>query len=138
MGTIRKFEEIEAWQEARALTRSIYETSSHGAFAKDWGLADQVRRASASVMSNIVEGFDSGSNLEFVRFLGYSRRSASEVQSILYVARDQQYVSDQQFDNLYDQAEKVRRMVTSLITYLRANSRRSERAPRERVNAPTG
>ena len=128
MASIHRFEDIEAWQEARKLTKAIYDLTREGRFTKDWGLVDQVQRASVSAMTNIVEGFDSGSGPEFVRFLGYSRRSASEVQSILYVALDQAYITGGQFAALYEQVEKVRRMVTAFSRYLRT---------RQRANAPT-
>jgi four helix bundle protein len=128
MASIHRFEDIEAWQEARKATKAIYGVTREGRFAKDWGLANQVQRASVSAMTNIVEGFDSGSGQEFARFLGYSRRSASEVQSILYVALDQAYITEEQFTSLYEQAEKVRRLVTAFSRYLRT---------RQRANAPT-
>ena len=136
MASIHRFEDIEAWQEARQLTKAVYRVTRKGPFAKDWGLVDQIQRASVSAMTNIVEGFDSGSNVEFSRFLGYARRSASEVQSILYVALDQAYVTQNEFSDLYEQSEKVRRMVTAFTTYLRSHQRNN--APtRRRASAPT-
>jgi four helix bundle protein len=136
MASIHRFEDIEAWQEARQLTKSVYHLTGKGRFMKDWGLADQIQRASVSVMTNIVEGFDSGSNAELARFLGYARRSASEIQSVLYVALDQAYMTESGFTALYEHAEKVRRMVTSFTTYLRGHLRNN--APtRQRANAPT-
>lgn len=77
MGSIRKFEEIEGWQDARKLTREIYSMTHRNGFAKDWGLKDQITRAAGSVMHNIAEGFDAGSNPEFIRFLGYAQRSCN-------------------------------------------------------------
>ena len=120
MAKISRFEDIEAWQESRALTKAIYAVTRGQLFARDRGLTEQLQRASVSVMTNIVEGFDSGSTAEFIRFLGYSRRSASEIQSHLYVARDQDYLDNGNFTSLYEQAEKVRRMVTSFMGYLKA------------------
>jgi len=133
MASIRRFEDIDAWQEARQLADAIYSTSYNGRFQKDWGLVDQIRRASVSIMTNIAEGFDSSTNAEFIRFLGYSRRSASEAQSHLYVARDRNYVTPGEFEGLYETTEKVRRMVTPFITCLRRSSQ-----TRQRANAPTG
>jgi len=129
MSSIHKFEDIQGWQEARKLSKALYQQTQSGRFSKDWGLIDQVQRAGVSVMTNIVEGFDSGSNLEFVRFLNYARRSASEIQSLLYVALDQSYIPQSVFQELYEQAEKVRRLVTSFRQYLRKT--------RQRTNAPT-
>ena len=136
MTSIHRFEDIEAWQEARQLTKAVYALTAKGPFRKDWGLSDQIQRAAVSAMTNIVEGFDSASNLEFGRFLGYTRRSASEVQSLLYVALDQTYITETEFAASYEQAEKVRRMVTSFTRYLRAHPRNN--APtRQRANAQT-
>ena len=136
MASIHQFEDIEAWQEARQLTKAVYALTAKGPFRKDWGLSDQIQRAAVSVMNNIVEGFDSGSNLEFGRFLGYARRSASEVQCTLYVALDQDYITESEFKQLYERAEKARRMATSFATYLRAHQRNN--APtRQRANAGT-
>jgi S23 ribosomal protein. len=88
MGTIQKFEDIDAWQKARALTREVYAVTADGAFAKDFGLRDQIRRAAVSVMSNIAEGFDRGGVREFIQFLFIAKGSAAEVQAQLYVALD--------------------------------------------------
>jgi len=90
---IDRFEDIEAWQVGRELTRKIYEAARVERFARDFGLRDQVQRAAVSIMANIAEGFDSQSNKAFIQFLGYALRSATEVQSHLYVALDQGYVS---------------------------------------------
>lgn len=116
---IQRFEDIEAWKKARELTKSIYKVSSNDKFSKDWTLRDQIRRAAISMMSNIAEGFDSGFSGEFARFLNISRRSASEVQSQLYVAADQLYINSDEFDYLYGEAEEVRKMITGFIKYLR-------------------
>tara|TARA_R110000850_G_scaffold20056_3_gene59985 strand:+ start:218 stop:601 length:384 start_codon:yes stop_codon:yes gene_type:complete len=118
--TIRKFEDIEGWQAARELTKSIYGVAKVGAFAKDFGLRDQITRAAGSSMHNIAEGFDAGSNPEFVRFLRYSQRSCTEVKSQLYVALDQQYISTEQFDGLQALADKTHRKVGGFIKYLTA------------------
>jgi four helix bundle protein len=88
MALIKRFEDILAWQEARKLMREIYGITREGTLAKDFGLRDQIQRAAVSVMTNIAEGFDCESHVEFARFLGISRRSAIEVQSLLYTALD--------------------------------------------------
>ena len=90
MPTITRFEEIEAWQTARELTRLIYEYTEDGKFARDFGLKDQIRRASVSIMSNIAEGFESQTQAQFIRYLGIAKASAGEVRSQLYVVRDLQ------------------------------------------------
>ncbi len=116
--TIRRFEDIEGWQLARELTRQVYEVARRGAFATDFGLRNQITHASGSAMHNIAEGFDSGSNAEFVRFLRYSQRSCSEVQSQLYMALDQAYISQDDFDGIYEQAAKTHAKVGGFIRYL--------------------
>ncbi len=93
MATIKNFEDLESWQKARKLAGIIYELTRKENFARDFGLCDQIQRASGSVMHNIAEGFDSGSDPEFIRFLKMARRSASEVQSELYLSLDCQYIT---------------------------------------------
>ena len=94
MPSIKRFEDIRAWQAARELTNFVYKMTKNDLFLKDWGLRNQIRRAAGSSMHNIAEGFDAGSDLEFVRFFGYARRSVSEVQSQLYTALDQKYIDE--------------------------------------------
>src|SRR4030095_4958013 len=96
MAMISRFEDIEGWQEARKLVRMIYTLTSRGPFSKDFGLRDQIPRAAVSAMTNIAEGFDCDSKVEFARFLGIARRSAVEVQSLLNAAFDIQYITEAQ------------------------------------------
>jgi four helix bundle protein len=114
MAFIRRFEEIQGWQEARKLTQNIYRITGAGAFSKDYGLRDQIRRAGVLVMTNVAEGFDCDSKLEFARFLGIARRSAVEVQSLLYVALDVNYISDVKFHQHYAQAAKTKGLIGAL------------------------
>jgi four helix bundle protein len=116
--TISRFEDIDAWQDARILTKSVYQCTGRAGFAKDFGLRDQIQRAAGSAMHNIAEGFDSGSDVEFVRFLRYAQRSCTEVQSELYVALDQGYITVPQFQGLFDQAAKTRSKIGGFIKYL--------------------
>ena len=92
MATFKKFEEIEAWRKARDLTKRIYKISRTTAFARDFGLKDQIRRASVSIMSNIAEGYDGSGTGEFIQFLATAKGSAAEVKCQLYVALDQDYI----------------------------------------------
>lgn len=119
MVRIERFEDIEAWKIARKLTSGIYDLASRPKLAKDFGLRDQMQRASASIMANIPEGFDGRSTQEFIRFLGYAYRSATELQSHLYVALDQSYLTRGQFDNLYDQIGQVKKLINGFIRYLK-------------------
>ena len=115
---IEKFQDIQAWQEARKLTKVVYVLSNQGKFSRDYGLRDQIQRASTSIMANISEGFDSLSKNEFVRFLTFARRSASEVQSHLYVAFDQNYISNAEFEETFKQAIYTKNLVGGFIRYL--------------------
>ncbi|MBI4732890.1 MAG: four helix bundle protein [Chloroflexi bacterium] len=114
MTLIKRFEDILAWQEARKLAREIYRMTREGAFSKDFGLRDQIQRASVSVMANIAEGFDCDSHVEFARFLGIARRSVVEVQSLLYIAHDVGYIDEQIFKSSYFQAEKAKALTGGL------------------------
>jgi four helix bundle protein len=115
---IMRFEDIEAWQVARSLTDRIYQVTKTGVFAKDYGLKDRVCRAAVPIMANIAEGFDAGSGAEFARFLAYAQRSCSELQSELYVALDQHYVSNEEFTDIYDLAAKTKSKIGAFIKYL--------------------
>jgi four helix bundle protein len=111
MAMIKRFEDIQAWQEARILVKMIYQLTNKEKFSKDYGMRDQIRRASVSVMNNIAEGFDCESKVEFARFLGIARRSAVEVQSILYAAMDVEYIDQTEFDLHYEQARKAKALI---------------------------
>ena len=116
--TIRRFEDLECWQLARDLTRKVYTISGKGLFAKDFEVRGQIRAAAGSSMHNSAEGFDAGTNPEFVRFLRIAQRSCTEVKSELYVALDQQYVAQSEFDELYALATRVHKAIGGLIRYL--------------------
>ena len=121
MATFKRFEDIECWKKARELTRRIYEITGKSAFARDFGLKDQIRRASLSVMSNIAEGYDRSGTAEFVHFLATAKGSAAEVRCQLYVAADQGYIRDDHFSELNALASEISRMLSGLMTYLRAS-----------------
>ena len=115
---IEKFEDIDAWREARKLVNMIYDVSNNGNFSNDYGLRDQIRRASISAMSNISEGFDRETNKEFIQFLIIARASVSEVKSHMYVALDRKYLSIEEFDSIYNQANTVINLINGFIRYL--------------------
>ncbi|MBI5118481.1 four helix bundle protein [Candidatus Poribacteria bacterium] len=127
MGTLQQFEEIEAWQKARELTRAIYECSKSGEFERDYGLRDQMRRAAVSSMSNIVEGFERRGKGEFLQFLSIARGSAAEVASHLYVALDQGYLSEAQFKELHELTRSTINLVNGFISYLRSSPFQGEK-----------
>lgn len=116
---IERFEDIEAWQLARELTRKVYCLTRKPRFEKDYGLKRQIQDAAGSSMHNIAEGFDAETNAEFVRFLRYAKRSCSEVQSELYVALDEVYISSDEFTDVYEQARRTRAAVRGFINYLK-------------------
>ena len=118
MARIERFEDLKSWQKARQLANLIYDLSGTGDFSRDFELRNQIRSAAGSAMHNIVEGFDSGTDPEFVRFLKMSRRSASEVQSQLYLALDRRYITEQQRQPAYNLATEVKRLINGLIGYL--------------------
>ena len=131
MATVKRFEDLHVWQGARELVKMIYETTNLPAFSKDFGLRDQIRRAAVSVMSNIAEGFGAGSDAEFVRFLGYARRSNSEVQSQCYTALDQKYIGKELFDELYTKANIIERQINTLISYLHTSKNTGHHAVKD-------
>ena len=121
MATIEKFEDIEAWQKARELTREVYAASNTGLFAKDYGLRDQIRRAAVSIMSNIAEGFERGGDKEFGQFIAQAKGSSAEVRAQLYVALDQGYIDKLAFDRLAELTIQINRMLAGLMKHLRGS-----------------
>lgn len=118
MANIERFEDIQAWQEARNFVKNIYALTNEGNITKDYSLRDQVRRASVSVMSNIAEGFERDTDNEFKRFLYISKASAGEIRSLLYVMRDLSYISNERYKDLNDNILEISRLLGGLIKYL--------------------
>ncbi len=118
---IERFEDVRAWQEARGLVRDVYRALDG---CKDRGFRDQMQRAALSVMSNIAEGFDRGSNRENVQFLVVARASASEVRSLLYAGLDLGYFDETEFNQLTDRCLAVSNLINGFIRYLRSSSRK--------------
>jgi four helix bundle protein len=119
MNRIEKFEDIVAWQKARGMTKEIYACTKVGAFARGFGLRDQIQRASVSTMANMAEGLECGGDREFIQFLSHSKGSCGEVKSHLYVALDQAYIDPVSFESLYAQADEVARLIFGFMGYLR-------------------
>jgi four helix bundle protein len=120
---ITRFEDIEAWKTSRQLTNSVYAHTNQTGFNRDFGLRDQIRRASVSVMSNIAEGFESRTDVQFINFLGIARASAGEVRAQLYIALDQKYITEEQFKETFSMAEACARQIAKFIKYLEASPR---------------
>jgi four helix bundle protein len=123
MTGISRFEDIEAWKSARQLTNLVYGHTNQRVFSRDFGLRDQIRRASVSVMSNIAEGFESRTDTQFINFLGMARASAGEVRSQLYIALDQKYIIEEQFKEVFEVCQICARQIASFIKYLETNPR---------------
>jgi four helix bundle protein len=104
---VERFEDLIAWQKARALTAEIYRVTSQKGFGRDFGLRDQIRRAAVSTMSNVAEGFERNRPAEFHQFLSVAKASCGEVRSQLYVALDAGYLDPSAFEALRTQAEEV-------------------------------
>ncbi len=119
MTKVRRFEDLICWQKARKLANTIHGLTRHPEFAKDFRLRDQILDAAGSVMHNIAEGCDAGTDPEFIRFLKMSRRSASEIQSELYLALDRKYIAEGELSEMYALADEVKEVINGLIAYLR-------------------
>ena len=122
MSTIRRFEDVEAWQLGRELTRRVYEVTRAGAFSRDFGLRDQIQRAAVSITSNIAEGFERRSPAEFARSLLIARGSAGEVRSQLYAALDLGYIDRNAFDDLYRLASRISKATGALARHNRQHA----------------
>ena len=122
MATFNHFTEIEAWQKARALTQAVYAVTKGPLFSKDFGSRDQMRRASVSIMANIAEGFGRSGSAEFQQFLAIAKGSTCEVVSHLYVAMDQGYVNQQEFNEINRLTEETAKLLGGLMRYIASSS----------------
>ncbi len=126
---IERFEDILAWQKARELSNLVYDAVEGDRFSRDFVLRNQVTGAAGSVMHNIAEGYDSGYDAEFVRFLKLARRSATEVQSESYLALDRKYITPDQFQNIYDKATETKKLINAFIGYLNRGRKNPPNSP---------
>ncbi len=118
MATVTRFEELEAWQTAREITKRIYALSKQSLFSRDFGLRDQMRRAAVSILSNIAEGFESRTQLMFIEYFGRAKASAGELRAQMYVALDSGYVEQSSFQEIKLLIEKCSRQISRLMSYL--------------------
>lgn len=123
MAQYNSFEDLPIWKESRVIANAIYHQSSVGAFASDYGLRDQIRRAAVSIMSNVAEGFDRESNKEFVRFLSIAKASLAEVRSQLFLALDLAYIPSDDHSKLNEQLKKLGAEIAGFMRYLEQNQR---------------
>ena len=135
--TIKRFEDIQGWQEARKLTNMVFEISDKRLFSKNYRLCDQIQGAAISSMANIAEGFDCDTDPEFIRFLSYAFRSATEVQSHLYVAIDQHFISQEEFDKVYNKATETKNLIGGFMRYLRTSPRVKKSHPINNIRPRT-
>jgi four helix bundle protein len=133
--TAKQFEDLSVWQDARGLVSVVYSVSKQPAFYTDYGLRDQIRRAAVSTLSNIAEGFERGSRKEFIQFLNVAKASNAEVRAQLYVALDQKYVTETEFNSIQESTMILSRKLSSFIRYLErysSNSRTRKPSPEAR------
>jgi four helix bundle protein len=117
----KQFEDLPLWIDARKLVRKVYDLTSNQKFSKDYGFKDQIQRASISIMNNIAEGFERDGNTEFIRFLAYSKGSAGEVRSMLYIAFDLEYIEKNEFKEAHELASSIIKQISNFIKYLKSN-----------------
>ena len=119
MSKIERFEDIQAWQKARELNMDIYKITNNSPFAKDFSLREHIWKTSISIMANIAEGYGRRSNKEFINFLNIAHGSAAELQSHLYIALDLNYISKEEFTELYENVDEISKMIQSFMNYLK-------------------
>lgn len=119
MATAKKFEELEVWVKAKELSVEVYKITNDGEFKKDFGLRDQIRRATVSIVSNIAEGFERNGNKEFAQFLSLAKGSAGEVRAQLYIAIELNYINETDFNLLIGKVTEVSKMLSGLMGYLK-------------------
>lgn len=122
MATIRRFEEIISWQEARELNKAVGRLIDDGRFRKSYKLIDQIEGSAGSIMDNIAEGFERGGNKEFTQFLYIAKGSCGELRSQLYRALDRTYINQEEFDNLSVHAMKISSLIQKMISYLQSTN----------------
>jgi len=126
MASIKRFEDLECWKEARALVRQIYEFTKKKKFNMDVELKNQIRRSAVSIMANVAEGFHRNSNKDLLKFLDYSRSSIAETLSHAYVALDQDYIVEPEMETLKQQADLVWKKINNLISYLNKHNQSNQ------------
>ena len=138
MAAARRFEDLRVWREARALSALIDEACSTHPLRRNFGLADQMRRAAVSIVSNIAEGFDRRSAPSFRHFLVIAKGSVAELRAQLYLCQDRGYLPPQQLESLHRRATNVSRMLLGLIRYLDASAGRPRKDQRGTRNGERG
>ncbi len=136
MATIERFEDIDAWKAARVLTAEVYRVTASGDFARDFGLKDQIRRASISIMLNIAEGFDREGNNELRQFLAVAKGSVGEVRAALYIALDARFIDEEQFETIRKMTDDTGRLIGGFMRYLSTSSYRGRKYRSDEKSPP--
>ena len=134
MATIKRFEELECWMEARSLVGIVYRLTKNDRFKKDFELVNQIRRSAVSSMANTAEGFHRSSSKDFLKFLDYSRSSIAETISHAYVALDQNYISEEETNELKQSGNCVWKKINGLISYLKRSQRTNKTNKTNKTN----
>ncbi|HEY0788660.1 MAG TPA: four helix bundle protein [Thermoanaerobaculia bacterium] len=137
MGTVSRFEDLKAWQQARVLARSLYGVSGAVEKRRDFALVLQLRKTAMSPMSNIAEGFGRRSDRDFANFLSIAHGSVAEGQSLLYLSLDEGYIDQEAFDAAYEEADHCSRLIQSLGRYLGRRLSKKAQAFRSRQTPQT-
>lgn len=127
----KSFEEMPMWQKARELVQYVYSLTRKEAFCRDFSLVDQIRRSSTSVMYNIAEGFERGSNTEFIQFLYIAKGSSGEARTQLYVSLDQKYITLEEFKKGLSLCKDVSGQLSGMIDYLKGSRLKGEKFRKE-------
>jgi four helix bundle protein len=131
----KSFEELPVWQKARELVKYVYDLTKREPFCRDFSLVDQIRRSSTSVMFNTAEGFERGSNTEFIQFLYISKGSAGETRAQFYVTLDQDYITTEEFNKGVAMCKDVSGQLSGLIDYLKGSRLKGEKFKKEYKSA---
>ena len=130
------FEELHIYQQGRKLVNTVYKITRNAGFKSDFGLVDQVRRASVSILSNIAEGFERGSKTEFIQFLYIAKGSCGEVRAQLQIAQDQQYITSSDYQRFYELCRQISGMISNFIAHLQTSNYQGEKFNRPKRLLP--
>jgi len=127
MSTIKRFEEILSWKEARALNRIVRGLIKEKRFQRNFSLVSQIERSAGSIMDNIAEGFERGGNREFIQFLYISKGSCGELRSQMYRALDDGYINNEEFNLITNYCIKISNLLFKLIEYLKQSELKGQK-----------
>lgn len=126
MGKIEKFEDILAWQKSMSLCNEVYALTFNEKITKDFALREQIRKSAISIPSNIAEGFERGSNIQFKYFLTIAKASAGELRTQLYIAKNLNYITEKEFESILNECSNVSKLISKFVTYLKNNEKQKQ------------